>query len=204
MTYAADCRIVLDGVARLYHASGATAGGCGLTLAAQALETAAAIGTPAPLCLPVCRYLDAALVSARNGPLRDIAAGFGAIAGRCTWVQNSNYVAQPPSASFLDRYGYVELVGPGRQISRADVRVGFLMLGPETDYPAHMHPAAEVYHVVSGDADWWHEGGDWHVERSGAAIHHPPHLPHATRTAGAPLLALYCWFGDIETEARLV
>jgi mannose-6-phosphate isomerase-like protein (cupin superfamily) len=204
MTFEADCRRVLDRISELYRASAAHVGGAGLMAAAQALDTAAVVSPPKPRGLPVGRYLNAALASARGGPLAGIAETFGDIADRCAWSQNPNYVAHPPSATFLDRYGYVELMGPGRAVPNADVRVGLLMLGPETDYPPHLHPAEEVYHVVGGRAAWWRDGVDWHVESPGAAIHHAPHVPHATRCTGEPLLALYCWTGDIEAAAQLV
>lgn len=204
MSFSTDCRTVLDRVSRLYRASGDLDGGAGLFAADREIDAAIVIAEPQARMLPVCRYLDAALISARGGPLAGIAEAFGQIADRCAWSQNPNYVAHPPSATFLDCYGYVELMGPGRAVPNADVRVGFLMLGPDTVYPAHAHPADEVYHVVGGRAEWWRDGVDWRVENPGTAIHHAPEVPHATRCAGEPLLALYCWTGDIEAAARLV
>jgi quercetin dioxygenase-like cupin family protein len=137
-------------------------------------------------------------------PISEILTTFSALAGQFVWHQNPHYVAAPPSPDFLDNYGYVEFAGPGRAIDVNDVRVGVLLLGPRTVYPAHLHAAEEVYHVISGRARWWRLGQEWRFEQPGAAIHHPPHLPHATACGDEPLLALYCWIGDIQAAARLM
>ena len=84
---------------------------------------------------------------------------------------------------------------------------GVLLLGPRTEYPAHHHPAAELY-VPLSRADWAKAsaaGGEAEfVSREpGSVIHHPPNLVHATRTRDTPLAALYLWAGDLATYARL-
>lgn len=156
-----------------------------------------------PPALPVLRLLDEALAQAARGALAPLAARFAAVARRLPWSQNPNYVAFPPSPDFLDRYGYCEVVGPGRVVESARFRVGFLLLAPGTVYPRHHHPAEEVYHVVSGAGAWQRDDEAWRTELPGAAIHHPSLMPHATRAADAPLLALYVWGGSIETHARI-
>lgn len=78
-----------------------------------------------------------------------------------------------------------------------------LLLGPGTHYPAHAHPATEVYVTLTADGEWWREPGPWRREAVGAAIHHAPNVPHAMRAGPAPLLALYVWRGDLGSYARL-
>jgi quercetin dioxygenase-like cupin family protein len=204
MTFSADCAVLLERIGRLYRSSAHDGAAYGLRTAANVLASAPAAVTPDAKTLPVCRNLPATLQSARRGSLLDIAEAFAVLADRCTWTQNPNYVARPPSVDFLDGYGYVELVGPGRPVPAPDFRVGFLILGPGIEYPAHAHPAEEVYHVIGGRAHWWRDGEDWRTKDPGAAIHHAPNVVHATRTTGEPLLALYCWFGDIAAHARFV
>ena len=97
----------------------------------------------------------------------------------------------------------VEWLGPDRLLHNTEFRVGMLMLGPSTVYPEHHHPAEEVYHVISGHALWSRAGAPWRLEPPGTMIHHAPNVPHATQTRDAPLLALYCWTGAIQTAARL-
>lgn len=204
MSFSADCAVLLDRIRRLYGSSEHHGGTHGLHAAADFLASAPAAVTPDAKTLPVCRHIAATLNSARQGSLTSIADAFASLADRCVWTQNPNYVALPPSAGFLDGYGYAELVGPGRIVPASNFRIGFLMLGPGIEYPAHAHPAEEVYHVVGGRAHWWRDGEAWRTEDPGAAIHHAPNVAHATRTDDEPLLALYCWSGDIAAHATLV
>jgi mannose-6-phosphate isomerase-like protein (cupin superfamily) len=156
-----------------------------------------------PPSLAVLALLGAALADAARGELAPIAAGFEAVARRLPWSQNPNYVAAPPSPDFLDRYGYCEVIGPGRIVESARLRLGFLLLAPGTLYPRHHHPAEEVYHVVAGAGAWQRGDEAWRPEPVGAAIHHPSMMPHATRAGNEPLLALYVWGGSIDTHARI-
>ncbi len=156
-----------------------------------------------PRILPVGVHFRTAVANAANGPCAPIAAALAALAPDLCWEQNANYLAAPPSADFLNNYGYVEFVGPGRPMSSEAVRVGLLLLGPKTSYPAHRHPAEEIYHVISGRARWWRQGSGWRHESAGALIHHAPGVPHAMACSEQPLLALYCWLGDIEAAAQL-
>lgn len=152
---------------------------------------------------PVCRHVKAAVAAAGLGPLGDLARAFTAVEPRSDWVQNPNYTAAVMGGAFVDNYGYIELVGPKRPFDSAKLLVGFLLLGPGTHYPEHRHEAAETYHVVAGAAEWRREGCAWRTERPGAAIYHRPNEAHAMRAGVEPLLALYCWSGEIGRAARL-
>ena len=152
---------------------------------------------------PACRHIPAALARAQSGPLRNLAEAFAAVEPGSDWSQNPNYRVDRMGPEFLENYGYVELVGPGRPVDSRTFLVGFLVLGPEMLYPDHSHRAAEVYHVVAGNAEWWRERDDWTARAPGAVIAHAPAVRHAMRTRGEPLLALYCWQGEIAEFARL-
>jgi mannose-6-phosphate isomerase-like protein (cupin superfamily) len=153
--------------------------------------------------LPICRELPAILAGARAGPLASIADAFAAFDATACWRQNPNYTADTIGPAFLANYGYVELVGKDRPWNSNRLAVGFLALGRDTLYPPHHHPAAEVYHVVSGVAEW-RQGAEQLMPRPvGAAIYHAPNVVHETRVLDEPLLALYCWAGDIDVAARL-
>ena len=82
--------------------------------------------------------------------------------------------------------------------------LGVLLLGPGLTYPPHAHPANEVYYIVGGSAEWRRGDGPWTSRATGSLVQHPSGLVHATRTGDDPLLALYLWWGDIETHARLM
>lgn len=198
---------LLAAVARLYAAAPRDAAKPLLQAAsAEVAQLPALAALPShgvPPALTVLRLLDASLAHAAPGAMATIAANFAAVARRLPWSQNPNYVASPPSPDFLERYGYCEVIGPGRIVESARFRIGFLLLAPGTLYPRHHHPAEEVYHVVSGAGAWQRGDEAWRTEPPGAAIHHPSLMPHATRAADAPLLALYVWGGSIDTHARI-
>jgi mannose-6-phosphate isomerase-like protein (cupin superfamily) len=157
----------------------------------------------APATLPVCLVLPQGLAAAGNGPLAGIGAAFAALEPRLRWRQNPAYTVATMGLAFVANYGYAEFVGIDRPWQSGRTLVGCLLLGPDTHYPTHEHPAAEVYHVISGTAVWWQGSGPVASRPPGSTIHHVPHVPHGMRTAAEPLLALYCWRGDITVAARL-
>ena len=192
-------RTLIDEIVALYRANPLT------VAVAAALEDAeaAALMEYSPRLAPVTRHVETAVANGRGGPCAGLAAAFGAVALDLWWRQNANYVAAPPNEDFLNNYGYVELVGPGSAIKSDAIRVGLLLLGSRVSYPAHRHPAEEIYHVISGNSRWWRQGEEWRHEAAGALIHHPPGVPHAMACNEEPLLALYVWMGDIGAAAQL-
>lgn len=158
-------------------------------------------GTPAtsmPDRLPVQRFWPAAGAGDALGRLTAVIDDTLKVA----WRQNPNYRAQPPSAGFLDRYGYLECAGPEAPWRSVHLRVGLLLLGPDTLYPSHNHPAEEIY-LPLGPGRWLRDGDGWREVSPGAVIHHPPHCGHATQSGAEPLAAIYLWRGDIGPAARI-
>jgi quercetin dioxygenase-like cupin family protein len=154
--------------------------------------------TLAPGRLPVCHFWKRVLMG--DSPLL---APLAALAPSLRWVQNPNYVAQPPDPRFLENYGYAVLAGPGGLIETRKLALGLLLLGPGTHYPTHRHPAEEIYVVASGEAEWQMGEGDWRRRPAGDVIRHDSMVPHATRALEQPLLAVYVWRGDLDTHARI-
>lgn len=152
---------------------------------------------------PVAQFVPRAIELARKAPLAAVAEAFAAIEPQADWLQNPNYSIASLGSGYVDRYGYVELVGPGRPVESADLLVGLLLLGPDMHYPDHAHPAEEIYHVVAGEADWWREDEGWRRKPPGTLIHHASMVRHAMRTAEEPLLALYCWTGRVQVYATM-
>lgn len=113
------------------------------------------------------------------------------------WRQNPTY----RDPAFLAGYGYAEIAGPAGLIAAPGLSLGILLLAPAMLYPAHRHPAEEIYLPLQ-PAFWQHgDAGLWRRQPSGAVIHHPSMLAHAMRTDGAALPALYLWRGDLATPA---
>jgi mannose-6-phosphate isomerase-like protein (cupin superfamily) len=195
---------LLTAIADLYAAETTPCDGMLASAAIELRELAGQAPRPeTPLRVPVSGVLPAVLADARRGPLAAMADAFDGYAATARWRQNPNYTVDTIGQSFLDRYGYVELVGRDRPWHSEQLAVGFLLLGAGAHYPAHHHPAAEVYHVVAGTARWRKGDEALSLQPMGAAIYHAPHVVHETRVHGEPLLALYCWRGDIGVAAQL-
>jgi quercetin dioxygenase-like cupin family protein len=156
-----------------------------------------------PRQLPVCRYWLKALARAEGTPAATLAAALRPFDPALQWIQNPNYTAASMGAGFVENYGYADLLGPRGLMLHDQFAVGVLLLGPDTTYPPHHHPAIEVYCVVGGVAEWQREDGPWTKKPSGSLIYHPSGLAHATRTGADPLLALYLWRGHLGTPATL-
>ncbi|HXV24278.1 MAG TPA: dimethylsulfonioproprionate lyase family protein [Alphaproteobacteria bacterium] len=155
---------------------------------------------PVP-ALPVLRHWPKAVAGASaidpvlGQALSDLYPGF-------VWRQNPNYVRRPPSPEFLEGYGYAVIAGPNGMIT-SGIALGVLVLKPGLLYPAHVHPAEEIYLVLDPASAWWREGEDWRKGLDGALVHHPPNVEHAMEAGAAPLCALYLWRGDLITHAAL-
>jgi hypothetical protein len=157
--------------------------------------------------LPVLRHWEASLSQPGPAAMRRLTGALDALGPSLVFTQNPNYVASPPSREFLGRYGYAVLAGPpsgpSALVTHSDLAFGVLLLGPETTYPTHVHPAAELY-LPLGPARWSAAGRPLAERPSGVPIVHLPNEPHETRTGEAPLAALYVWLGELETAAQIL
>lgn len=153
-----------------------------------------------PQSCPGFRYLAEALENTNSL----ITGQMGQLAGKLRWIQNSNYTNDERMASFVEHYGYTDLIGPRGYIPSDSIAVGFMIVGPNQLYPAHHHPATEVYFVVSGDARWQRGEEEWRELPPGSFIFHDKGVPHATETLDEPFLALYVWRNHLNTAASLV
>jgi|GEM_PF-1755137 quercetin dioxygenase-like cupin family protein len=91
---------------------------------------------------------------------------------------------------------YKALIGGGRPgvVPQADVLMGMLELAPRAIYPAHRHPAPELYYVMSGRAEWT-VGEETFAAGPGTAIYHPPNTLHRmVNTSDEVLRTVYMWW----------
>lgn len=199
---------LLADLRRLVEGAGSTAGSRPFSECLGDLGAAAVNVEPAdvPFGLPVCRFWQSAL-QGTQAPVLAVAEALLVLGPSLTWTQNPNYRRTPPSERFLDNYGYAVIAGPRggppALLQHEGCALGVLLLGPETVYPCHHHPATEVYVPLTA-AEWWREQGPWRSEAAGTAIFHGSNVPHATRTSAQPLLAIYMWRGDLAIHARLI
>ena len=113
------------------------------------------------------------------------------VADALDWRQT--YAAKDVGATFMDNYGWTELVGPRGPAPSERLACGILILGPRTLYPPHRHEAYEVYVPLAGVAEWCQGARGWQSYAPGTAVAHASDVAHAMRTAEEPLVALYLW-----------
>jgi mannose-6-phosphate isomerase-like protein (cupin superfamily) len=119
------------------------------------------------------------------------------------WRQS--YVEEDFGSTFLDNYGFLELLGLRGHFHHSQLALGILILGPNIDYPAHYHSAEEVYIPLSGSAYWSKAGRDFVVHPRGAIVHHKSNVVHAIRTGDDPLITAYIWTGgDLTQKSTIV
>lgn len=161
---------------------------------AERVRTAA----PEPLAFhstahPAIRHLESALAAAEyHAP--QLTAAVRPLAEILPW--RYGYAPRPDAPGLEHRMAWAELVGPAAPFRSDHVGLGLTLIGPHTYYPPHRHPAAEVYRVVAGTAEWT-AGGRTVPRPPGSVILHLPNVVHAMRTAEQPLLAVYSWGGDV-------
>jgi len=106
-----------------------------------------------------------------------------------------NYEPRPDMPDLGNRMGWGEILGPEAPYHDNHFCFGFTLLGENTLYPAHYHPAIELYVVLSGHAVWTLDGVS-KIREPGEFILHPSNHVHSMQTKDEPLLALYTWSGD--------
>jgi Dimethlysulfonioproprionate lyase len=133
---------------------------------------------------------------------RALVDGIAALAGELDWRQT--YARADFGQRFLNNYGWSEWIGERGAFVSDKIACGVLLLGPDTEYPAHSHEAEELYLPLAGRA-WWRPGEyDWRLREAGEWIHHPAWAIHSTRTGAEPLLAAYFWrAGDLSAKSRI-
>jgi hypothetical protein len=151
--------------------------------------------------LPVVAYLEGL---ARYGAprTRALVVAVAAMAGDLDWRQT--YASADFGRRFLANYGWSEWIGRRGAFESDAIACGVLLLGPDTEYPAHSHEAEELYLPLAGTALWRSARSDWRLRRPGRWIHHPSWTTHAMRTTFEPLLAAYVWrAGDLTAKSRI-
>ncbi len=147
--------------------------------------------------LPVLSWMREAL-SATHKEAELLVDTLFAVSNQIAWGQT--YSVDDFGSGFLERYGWTELIGLRGPVASERIACGFLMLGPEIEYPRHSHEAEEVYIPLTEPTFWMRGDEDWKLRSACRPIYHPSRMPHAMRTESTPLLALYLWRGGNLTE----
>ena len=115
-----------------------------------------------------------------------------------------NYEPRPDMPDLSDQMGWGEILGPEAPYHDEHFCFGFTLLGKNTFYPSHLHPATELYVILSGHAIWTLDGIS-KVRGPGEFVLHPSNHIHSMQTEHEPMLALYTWSGkDVKTLSKYV
>ncbi len=151
--------------------------------------------------LPVLSYLPN-LVPDANKETEKLVKMLKTSAEYLCWGQT--YTAEDFGAVFLKKYGWTELIGLRGPIDSKDIACGFLLLGPDIEYPKHSHESEEIYVPLSSQALWVQGNDNWVSRPVGVPIYHRSWLTHGIRTQSTPLLALYLWRGgDLAQKSHI-
>ena len=174
-----------------------------LQTASVHLRAVQLMGEPAlsPRVLPVCRYLPLALTAGKA--IAGLADALQPLLPALAWIQNPNYQPNTIPPTFLDNYGYADIISRRGLFAADALAMGILLLGPHTEYPPHVHPAAEIYYTIGGACHCWQTGQAWTQQGAGSVVYHPSGVVHAMRTLDEPVCLLYIWWGDVQIAARL-
>lgn len=113
-----------------------------------------------------------------------------------------NYEPREDMPDLGQKMAWGEIIGPEAPFVCNSFCLGFTLIAPHSDYPAHFHPATELYYVLSGTAEWTLNGQS-SLKPPGSFILHPSNVVHAMRTDDEPMLALYTWSGpDVVTLSK--
>lgn len=160
------------------------------------------MNNPVPTVLPVCRHLEEAYSHvAQKDPIASIVDSFKHLMPNLAWQHG--YKESEISGELAANFGVADVIGPYGLIFSSSLRLGMVLLGSETYYPPHAHPATEIYYILSGEAEWY-AGDKKSLESAGSMILHQSNEPHAINTGKKPLLAVYTWRGDVHTGSKFL
>ena len=152
----------------------------------------------------VTDYLDAAVEAATTPRERILARAVAAASPHIRWIapyrpgEGADELAEGYATAMLSMPGPPPRIGYQAPYANPDVLVAFTLQAPDTFYPLHRHKAPEIYHVISGTAEWQRDGEPWRRRLPGEWFFHASDQGHAMRTAGEPLLAVAAWIDHLD------
>ena len=149
-------------------------------------------------------WLAAAVQAVATPRERGLADALLAAAPSLRWI--APYRPGDGADALAAGYAVTMLVGTGRPprpgyqmpFVNPDVLVTFTLQAPGLFYPLHRHKAPEIYHVISGAAQWQRDGEPWRRRLPGEWFFHASDQGHAMRTGDEPLLAMATWIDHLD------
>ena len=101
------------------------------------------------------------------------------------------------TGDFMDRFGCYCLIGTGGAFTSAKISSYVVYMPAHLDYPAHHHPAEEMYLMLSGSATFQCGQAAPETLQAGQSSQHASNEPHATKTGASPMLAYVVWRNNL-------
>jgi hypothetical protein len=149
----------------------------------------------------VSQYLEGSLEAAEEAGAEQISSLLRQAKNLLVWSQEETYIAAKLGSHFMENYVTGILTGPEGNLARDAPCSGFVLLGPDTEYPQHSHAPREVYLVLTPGVEWRLDGTHWFSVDPGQVIYHSPWQGHAIRTHATPMLAFAAWLDDGDRRA---
>lgn len=147
-----------------------------------------------PALMPAC----SALASVLNGHRGDMLECVASSRNSLHW-RTPGFGSLP--TEIARNIAVVEILGPDGMIRNDLCRFGLLLQKKNLRYPPHRHAAEELYAVLSGRADWSVDGKATVSRAAGEFVHHQCWQSHSIQTRAEPLLAMWGWVGDINSDS---
>lgn len=112
------------------------------------------------------------------------------------------YAEDDWSRHFLPSMASGEGIGPDGRLRDNKIIFGLFLLGPNTVYPPHAHPAEEFYLVLSGDPEFQVGAKKPYLTQNpGSVVMHHSNVSHSIRTSAHPFFGIFGWRGGIHERS---
>jgi quercetin dioxygenase-like cupin family protein len=155
-----------------------------------------------PVRLPVCDHLPFALERGTMDREANLALSIAALAPALRWTYS--YPTNPRDRDLSSKVAFAQIVGARGLQPDSEIHIGLTLIAPHVVYPAHLHPAVELYLVIAGTALWQSGHAEPAMKPPGSVILHPSNVVHAMTTFEEPLLAIWTWRGDLVSPSVYV
>jgi len=119
--------------------------------------------------------------------------------GQVRWTEF--YEEDHWSKPFLPLFANGEGIGPDGRLMHNEVILGLFILGPNTTYPEHAHPAEEFYIALTGNPEFKVGSSNFELQKAGEVVLHHTNIGHAIRTSSEPFFAIFGWRGGIDEKS---
>lgn len=140
-------------------------------------------------------------------PFREVITSINEASDIIAWYPNTTF--DNPEIAIEKENFCANLIGKKREMQKNpylfhsdEIIGGLFLMGKNQIYPEHYHPAWETWVILSGNARWKLEDGEWEVKRPGEYFTYTKNQVHSMKTEDEPLLSLWAWTGDLSSWAK--